>query len=168
MDLNDEAVEICRLSLWIKTAQRGKLLTSLDHTIRVGKSVVNDHAVDPNRFGLATGFPDVFRDGGFDVVVGNPPYVRQELLQPIKPYLQSAYRSYHGMADFYVYFYELGIRLLKPGGRLAYVVTNKWMKSGYGEPLRRSSRSTRGLSPWWTSATQSRSSRMPTCSRGSS
>ena len=56
---------------------------------------------------------------------------------PIKPYLESAYRAYHGMADLYVYFYELGLRLLKPGGLLSYVVTNKWMKSGYAEPLRR-------------------------------
>ncbi len=75
--------------------------------------------------------------GGFDVVVANPPYVRQELLSPIKPYLESAYRVYHGMADLYVYFYELGVRLLKPGGLLSFVVTNKWMKSGYAEPLRR-------------------------------
>ena len=71
------------------------------------------------------------------MVVANPPYVRQELLSPIKPYLESAYRAYHGMADLYVYFYELGLRLLKPGGLLSYVVTNKWMKSGYAEPLRR-------------------------------
>ena len=71
------------------------------------------------------------------MVVGNPPYVRQEWLSPIKPYLQSAYRAYHGMADLYVYFYELGLRVLKPGGLLSFVVTNKWMKAGYGEPLRR-------------------------------
>jgi hypothetical protein len=71
------------------------------------------------------------------VVVANPPYVRQELLSPIKPYLQSAYQAYHGTADLYVYFYELGLRLLKPGGLLSYVVTNKWMRANYGEPLRR-------------------------------
>src|SRR5262249_495081 len=57
-------------------------------------------------------------------------------LSPIKPYLQSRYAAYHGMADLYVYFYELGLGLLKPGGRLSYVVTNKWMKASYGEPLR--------------------------------
>ena len=47
------------------------------------------------------------------------------------------YRSYHGVADLYVYFYELGLRVLRPGGRLSFVVTNKWLKAGYGEPLRR-------------------------------
>jgi len=137
VDLNDEAVEICRLSLWIKTAHRGKPLTSLDQTIRVGNSIVADPAVDPKAFDWQARFPEVFRDGGFDVVVANPPYVRQELLQPIKPYLETAYRTYHGMADLYVYFCELGLRLLKPGGRLSFIVTNKWMKASYGEPLRR-------------------------------
>jgi hypothetical protein len=89
-------------------------------------------------------FPGVWQDwessapgGGFDAVIGNPPYVRQELLRAAKPYLKQAYASYHGMADLYVYFYELGLKILRPGGRLSYIVTNKWMKAGYGEPLRR-------------------------------
>jgi hypothetical protein len=137
VDLNEEAIEICKLSLWIKTAQRGKILTSLDHTIRVGNSVVSDPAIDPAAFDWQAAFPEVFATGGFDVVVANPPYVRQELLSPIKPYLKANYKTYHGMADLYVYFYELGLRLLKPGGLLCFVVTNKWMKSSYGEPLRR-------------------------------
>jgi hypothetical protein len=137
VDLNEEAIEICRLSLWIKTAQRGKPLTSLDHTIRAGNSVIADPAVHPKAFDWHVAFPEVFANKGFDVVVGNPPYVRQEWISPYKPYFQQAYRSYHGTADLYVYFYELGMRVLKPGGRLSFVVTNKWMKSGYGEPLRR-------------------------------
>ena len=137
VDLNGEAVEICRLSLWIKTAQRGKVLTSLDHNICVGNSVVNDPGIDPRAFDWLATFPDVFGHGGFDVVVANPPYVRQELLSAIKPHLQAHFQSYHGMADLYVYFYELGLKLLRPGGRLSFIVTNKWMKAGYGEPLRR-------------------------------
>ena len=137
VDLNEEAIEICRLSLWIKTAQRGKALTSLDHSIRVGNSVVSDASVHRRALDWQAAFPEVFERGGFDVVVGNPPYVRQEWFSDLKPYLQSAYKAYHGMADLYVYFYELGLRVLKPGGRLSFIVTNKWMKSGYGEPLRR-------------------------------
>lgn len=137
VDLNEEAIEICRLSLWIKTAERGKALTSLDHPIRVGNSVVSDAAVHPKAFDWQAAFPEVFAQGGFDVVVGNPPYVRQELLSDIKPYLQSEFKAYHGMADLYVYFYELGMRMLKPGGLLSFIVTNKWMKAGYGEPLRK-------------------------------
>ena len=137
VDLNEEAIEICKLSLWIKTAQRGKILTSLDHTIRVGNSIVSDPAIDPAAFDWQSAFPEVFAMGGFDVVVANPPYVRQELLSPIKPYLEANYKTYHGMADLYVYFYELGLRLMKPGGLMCFVVTNKWMKASYGEPLRR-------------------------------
>jgi hypothetical protein len=140
VDLNDEAVHIAKLSLWIKTAVKGKELTSLDHTLRVGNSIVADTKIDPRAFDWRSEFPEVFHPeqgpGGFDVVIGNPPYIRQEWLSSIKPYLQSRYAAYHGMADLYVYFYELGLSLLKPGGRLSYVVTNKWMKAGYGEPLR--------------------------------
>src|SRR5262249_22470694 len=137
VDLNDEAVEICRLSLWIKTAERGKPLTSLEATVRTGNSLIAEPSVDPRAFDWADAFPHVYADQGFDVVIGNPPYVRQEWIPPYKPYLQKHYRAYDGVADLYVYFYELGLRLLKPDGRLGFVVTNKWMKAGYGEPLRR-------------------------------
>ena len=64
-------------------------------------------------------FPNVWQDwlsvdpkGGFDAVIGNPPYVRQEQIRPLRPALRKAYRAYDGMADLYVYFYELGLRLL--------------------------------------------------------
>src|ERR1035438_1468972 len=82
VDLNAEAVQICQLSLWIKTAARGKRLTSLDHTIREGNSIISDPAVHPKAFDWQAAFPEVFAQGGFDVVVGNPPYIRQELLTP--------------------------------------------------------------------------------------
>lgn len=138
VDLNEEAIEICRLSIWIKTAQRGKKLTDLDRTIRTGNSLVDDPEIDPrNAFDWRAAFPEAFADGGFDVVIGNPPYVRQELLGDLKPYLEKRFRAYHGMADLYVYFFERGLDLLKPGGRLSFVVTNKWLKGGYAEPLRR-------------------------------
>ncbi|TRL25157.1 hypothetical protein FM996_20210 [Methylosinus sporium] len=90
------------------------------------------------------GFPNVWSnllsvepDGGFDAVIGNPPYVRQELLgDDVKRALKKSYDAFDGMADLYVYFYEQGLRLLRPGGRLSYVVTNKWLKAGYAEALR--------------------------------
>jgi Eco57I restriction-modification methylase/TaqI-like C-terminal specificity domain/Putative RNA methylase family UPF0020 len=136
VDLNDEAIEICRLSLWIKTAQRGKPLTSLDHTIRVGNSVISDASAHPRAFDWQATFPEVFERGGFDVVVGNPPYVRQEWISPYKPYFQRHFKTYDSGADIYVYFYELAIRVLRPGGLMSFIVTNKWMKADYGEPLR--------------------------------
>jgi SAM-dependent methyltransferase len=137
VDLNEEAIQICRLSLWIKTARRGKVLTSLDHSIRVGNSIIADPELHPKAFDWKVAFPEVFERGGFDVVIGNPPYVRQEWIGPYKAYLQTAYKTFHGTADLYVYFYEVGIRVLRPGGRLSFVVTNKWLKAAYGEPLRR-------------------------------
>src|SRR5208337_1743117 len=73
VDLNAEAIQICRLSLWIKTATRGKRLTSLDHTIREGNSIISDPAVHPNAFDWQDAFPEVFAQGGFDVVFGTPP-----------------------------------------------------------------------------------------------
>jgi hypothetical protein len=76
-------------------------------------------------------------DAGFHAVVGNPPYVRQEALGSLKPYLTDAYPEvFHGVADLYVYFYEQGLRQLRRGGWMGYVVTNKWLRAGYGEPLR--------------------------------
>lgn len=136
VDLNDEAIEIARLSIWIKTAQRGKVLTDLHHNIRIGNSIISDPSLDLKAFGWWDAFPEVAEQGGFDVVVGNPPYVRAEMLTELKPYLAEHYETYHGVADLYVYFFELGMRLLRPGGRLSYIVTNKWLKTGYAKPLR--------------------------------
>ncbi len=91
-------------------------------------------------------FPEVFFDrhgrplgdrAGFDAVLGNPPYVRQEALAPFKSFFAQAFpETYHGVADLYVYFYQQGLGLTRPGGRMSYIVTNKWLRSGYGEPLR--------------------------------
>lgn len=74
--------------------------------------------------------------GGFDAVIGNPPYVRQEAIKAQKPALKGLFHAFDGTADLYVYFYEQGLRLLRPGGRLSYVVTNKWLKASYAEGLR--------------------------------
>ncbi|MGG6238373.1 Eco57I restriction-modification methylase domain-containing protein [Nodosilinea sp. AN01ver1] len=137
VDLSPESVEITKLSLWLKTAERGRQLTYLDDNIKVGNSIVADPAIAPRAFDWETEFAEVFADGGFDVVIGNPPYVRQELLTPFKPYLQAHYAAYDGVADLYVYFYEKGLKILRPNGVLSYIVTNKWLRAGYGEPLRK-------------------------------
>jgi len=89
-------------------------------------------------------FPEVFFAGGavkdnpgWDAVVGNPPYVRQEGLGEFKGYFAEKYRAYHGVADLYVYFVELGASLLQKEGFFSYILANKWMRANYGEPLRR-------------------------------
>ncbi len=81
-------------------------------------------------------FAEVFNAGGFDIVLGNPPYVRQEQLKGYKEKLKPYYTCYTGTADLFVYFYERGIQLLKPGGQFAFITSNKWFRSGYGEKLR--------------------------------
>lgn len=138
VDVNEESIEITKLSLWIKTARRGKVLDSLSGSIRVGDSLIEDSnfAYLDHAFTWETAFPGVFAEGGFDVVLGNPPYVRQELISNLKPYLQKRYESYHGVADLYCYFFERGLRLLKPNGRLGYISSNTFFKSGSGKPMR--------------------------------
>ncbi len=82
----------------------------------------------------AAQFPDVFANGGFDAVVANPPYIRQERLAD-KTLLQR-FASYDGVADLYVYFVELAQQLLRPDGRYCVIVPNKWLTTAYGRKLR--------------------------------
>lgn len=85
----------------------------------------------------SVGFGEIMDNGGFDVVIGNPPYVRQEMLGEYKDYFQKHYEVYQGTADLYSYFIEKGVSLLKNNGLFSYIVANKWMRANYGEPLRR-------------------------------
>ncbi|MBD2149701.1 Eco57I restriction-modification methylase domain-containing protein [Pseudanabaena sp. FACHB-1277] len=73
---------------------------------------------------------------GFDIVIGNPPYVRQEQIKELKPTLQKQFSCYTGVADLFVYFFERGYQLLNTGGVLSYICSNKYFRSGYGEKLR--------------------------------
>ena len=82
-------------------------------------------------------YQDVFAEGGFDIVIANPPYVRQELIQEQKPLIEEAgYKTYTGTADLLVYFYEQGSNLLRQGGVLTYITSNKFYRAGYGKKLR--------------------------------
>ena len=74
---------------------------------------------------------------GFDVVIGNPPYVRQEAIKDDKPRYKPHYDCYNGTADLYVYFYERSIQLLNPYGALSFITSNKWFRAKYGADLRR-------------------------------
>lgn len=75
---------------------------------------------------------------GFDIVIANPPYIRQEELKSIKPILQKQkYEVYNSTSDIYTYFYEKGYQLLKPDGHLTFITSNKWMRAKYGEKLRK-------------------------------
>lgn len=75
-------------------------------------------------------------ESGFDIVIGNPPYVRQEQIKGRKASLKLNYDTFSGTADLYVYFYERAVRLLKPGGVISFITSNKWYRSAYGAKLR--------------------------------
>jgi type I restriction-modification system DNA methylase subunit len=137
VDVNAESVEITKLSLWLKTAKRGRQLESLDQTICWGNSLVEDSDIHRRAFEWKKAFPHIFASGGFDIVIGNPPYVRMELIKPFKPYLERRYEVVADRADLYAYFFELGVRVLKPGGRLGYISSSTFFRTGSGEALRR-------------------------------
>ncbi len=89
-------------------------------------------------------FPEIFFDAkgapkdksGFDAVIGNPPYVRQERIQPIKPYLATHYDVYTGTADLFLYFYERGLQFVKDAHRLGYITSGTYMNSNSAKPFR--------------------------------
>lgn len=82
-------------------------------------------------------FAEVFKNNGFDIVIANPPYIRQELIKEQKPILKIRFPDiYHGKADLYCYFYGRGIEILKDGGLLAFISSNKWFRADYGKALR--------------------------------
>jgi hypothetical protein len=83
------------------------------------------------------GFPEVMKDGGFDIIIGNPPYVRQETLgAEFKEFAKQNFETFAGTADLYIYFIEQAHKLLKPNGYFGMIVSNKWIRSNYGKALR--------------------------------
>ena len=136
VDLNAESVEITRLSLWLKTARREHRLQNLEATIKDGNSLIADPAWSDRPFDWAAAFPQVFARGGFDVVIGNPPYVRMEHLKAVKPYLAKHYAVADERTDLYAYFFEKGAQVLKPGGRLGYISSSTFFRTGSGANLR--------------------------------
>jgi type I restriction-modification system DNA methylase subunit len=160
VDIDVNAVEVTKLSLLLKCMEgetdasitnqfklwNERVLPTLDDNIKSGNSLVDvdyyDSQLDFGEekkvkpFSWKDNFKEVFKQGGFDAVIGNPPYVRQELLGVQKEYFAQKYKVYHGMADLYSYFFERGTGLLKDHGLFGIIVANKWMRANYGAPLR--------------------------------
>jgi hypothetical protein len=181
VDINQESVEITKLALWLHTAAPGQPLCSLDHNIRCGNSLVGPDFADfynqrhdtlftaadanererINAFDWHAAFPEVFSHGGFDCVIGNPPYIKLQhfrraqadtaayLVEAKNPDGSPIYASTQsGNFDMYLPFIEKGIRLLKPEGRMGYIAPNVWMVNEYGKPLRQLVRQSRSLDRW--------------------
>jgi type I restriction-modification system DNA methylase subunit len=140
VDLNEESVEITRLSLWLKSADKGKKLTALDETIKCGNSLVEDSAVDPGRnFKWGTAFPAVTQAGGFDAVVGNPPWIfaRGGNFKKIeKTYFYRRFKLSNYQLNTYLMFLELSYELLRQGGRLGMIVPNTCLTISTFRPFR--------------------------------
>ncbi len=136
VDFSAESAEITRLALWLKTARSQHRLQNLEATIKVGDSLIKDRKWTERPFDWHVAFPDVFAKGGFDVVIGNPPYVRMEFIKKFKPYLEENYIVADDRTDLYAYFFELGVRILKDGGRLGFISSSTFFRTGSGEKLR--------------------------------
>ena len=141
VDLNRESVEITKLSLWLKTAEKNKPLASLDGNIKCGNSLIDNAMFTDKPFNWAEDFAGILAKGGFDVVVGNPPYVNaiemsKNIAAPERRYMRSGYTTAVGAVDLYIYFFERGIELLKQGGKLGFITPNRWLSVSYGAALR--------------------------------
>lgn len=136
VDLNEESIEITKLSLFLKVCKKGLKLPNLDKNIKCGNSLIKITKYTDKPFNWEKEFKQVFEEGGFDIVIGNPPYVRQEKIKEFKPYFKDNYETYTGVADLYVYFFEKGLKSLKNNGYLAFICSNKFTRANYGKNLR--------------------------------
>lgn len=164
VDIDPQAVEVTKLSLLLKVLEheseetlqsaflfhRERALPDLGGNIKCGNALIGtdfnankqgtlfdeDEQYRINAFDWGQGFPAIMKRGGFDCVIGNPPYVRQELIGNYKAYFQRKYKVYNGTADLYSYFIERGVSLLRQNGLFSFIVANKWMRAIYGKPLR--------------------------------
>lgn len=173
VDVNAESVEITKLALWLHTVMPGQPLSSLDGNILCGNSLVDEDINSTakslsdeqlariNPFSYRTAFAEVFAAGGFDVIIGNPPYIKLQNMRRIQPeatdYWVSAknadgsvkFRSVQtGNYDIYLPFIEQSVRLLNPEGRMGLIAPNVWAVNDYGQGLREVLHDTRRMDRW--------------------
>lgn len=126
VDLNEESVEIAKLSLWLRTAQPNRKLNDLNNNIKCGNSLIDDPEVAGDKaFNWQQAFPHVFEKGGFDVVIGNPPYVQ------VNDDFYNKYKTYK-CGDLYAYFFEQGFEILNTNGLLSFITPSSYFTNlGY-------------------------------------
>jgi type II restriction enzyme, methylase len=129
MDLNKESVEITKLSLWLKTADKNKTLASLENNIKCGNSLIDDAEIAGElAFDWEKEFPQVFENGGFDVVVGNPPYVDIKSLNSVEvKYYFKRFLATENRVNLYSIFIEKGIEILSKNGILSFINPNSML-----------------------------------------
>lgn len=135
VDLNEESVEITKLSLWLKTAQKGKKLTALDDNIKCGNSLIDGPEIAGDKaFDWQERFADVFADGGFDVVVGNPPYLNMTVNNTDSSWLSFYNKRYQSIKkasskNLFTLFNELATKLVKERGVLSFIIPEGFLKT---------------------------------------
>jgi hypothetical protein len=163
VDIDPQAVEVSKLSLLLKVLEgetdqtfgdqikifQERALPNLADNIKCGNSLIgpdyfsgklipdSEELKRVNPFDWNQSFPEAMKAGGFDCVIGNPPYVRQESLGgEFKEYAKANFLAFAGMADLYTYFIEKAHSLLKSMGSFGMICSNKFMRANYGRPLR--------------------------------
>lgn len=133
VDINEESVEIARLSLWLRTATKGRKLNDLSANIKCGNSLIDDPAVaGAKAFDWKKEFPTVFAKGGFDVVIGNPPYVSskgENLPANVKEHYLKSYATSSYQIDLYILFLEKALKLIPANGLISVIVPNAWLNN---------------------------------------
>ena len=130
VDINEESVEIARLSLWLRTAKPHRKLNSLNENIKCGNSLISDPNIAGEKaFDWQKEFPKVFDKGGFDIVIGNPPYVNIANIQNEQEriYYQNTFKTVKNKCDLYSIFTEKAQSLLRKEGLLGFIFPNSWM-----------------------------------------
>lgn len=136
VDINEESVEIAQLALWLRTAKPHRKLNTLNENIKCGNSLISDPTIAGEKaFNWQEQFPKVFERGGFDVVIGNPPYV--EAADCDKSYYKANYPAVEGHVDLFELFIQKGMQLLKNEGCFAYINPNTVLSNLYSQKLRR-------------------------------
>lgn len=173
VDINAESVEITKLALWLHTALPSQPLSSLDAHIVCGNSLVDwdiETVLGPlteeqkqriNPFSYTSAFPEVFAAGGFDVIVGNPPYIKLQNMRQLQPEATEYWvkakdakgeHKFHsaqtGNYDIYLLFIEQGCRLLKSEGKMGFIAQYAWIVTEYGQGLRVHLYENRQLDRW--------------------
>ncbi len=135
--------QIFELSKKEKAEWNKKVNKLTEQTQKVEKEIeeIKNNKIYENAFEWRFEFPEVLNDDGdfigFDVVIGNPPYIRQEELSEFKPYFKTNYKLYNGTADVYVFFIEMGFNIMKYKGDFTFIIPNKFMQAGYGQSARK-------------------------------
>ncbi|MCF6318603.1 MAG: N-6 DNA methylase, partial [Proteobacteria bacterium] len=140
VDINEESVEIAQLSLWLRTAKKGRKLSSLNNNIKCGNSLIDDVEVAGDKaFDWNIEFKEIMDNGGFDVVIGNPPYVNLNTFpKQVHNYFEKKFNSIHtGYNDLMYYFLYKGIQLLNKNGIFGVITSNYFIGNEYAKTLRK-------------------------------